>query len=72
MAKIKKKSSHLQGGLKWLKDEGMPQMKLNDKRMTQMKLKQEDATNEIEMIKSLKLRCNEQLWVVNVMNNTMM
>ena len=39
----------------------MPQMKLNDKMMTQIKLKREDATNETEMIKNLKLRCNEQL-----------
>ena len=61
MAKIKKKLSHYQGWSKWLKDEGMPQMKLNDKMMTQMKLKREDATNETEMIKNLKLRCNEQL-----------
>ena len=28
----------------------MPQMKLKDKRMTQMKLKREDATNETEAI----------------------
>ena len=28
----------------------MPQMKLNDKRMTQMKLKQENALNKTEMI----------------------
>ena len=28
----------------------MPQMKHNDKRMTQMKLKQEDAINETEKI----------------------
>ena len=31
-------------------------MKLNDKRMTQMKLKREDATNETEAITNLELR----------------
>ena len=34
----------------------MPQMKLNNKRMTQMKLKREDATNETEAITNSELR----------------
>ena len=48
----------------------MPQMTLNSKRMTQMKLKQEDATNETEMITDSELMCNEQLWTVDAMNST--
>ena len=31
-------------------------MKLNDRRMTQMKLKREDATNETEAITNSKLK----------------
>ena len=34
----------------------MPHMKLNDKRMTQIKLKQEDATNETKVITNSELR----------------
>ena len=35
-----------------------------------MKLKQEDATNETEMITNSELMCNEQLWTVDAMNST--
>ena len=45
-------------------------MTLNSKRMTQMKLKQEDATNETEMITDSVLMCNEQLWTMDAMTST--